>query len=115
MKYFKFFWRDIILNRLNDGNEELRGKGFWCLISINSLLMVFPLLVKNDFVLIVLGIGIFQLLYVIPWCMKLHKDGQIAFKQGITNGAVLTFFLNLGNLLIYFGFDGWSLLRYGSI
>ena len=111
MKYFQFFWRDIILNRLNDGNEELRGKGFWCLILINFFVMVLPIFLSTKFILIILGIGLLQLLYVIPWCMKLTRKGQIAFKQGVTNAAVLTFLFNLGNILFSF-FSGWSLLTY---
>ena len=112
MNYFKLFWLDIILNRLDDGNEDLRGKGFWQLILINLLVMIFPIFLSSKFILIIFGIGLLQLLYVIPCCIKLTKKGQIAFKQGVTNAAVLTFLFNLGDIVFSFGFSGWSLLTY---
>ncbi|PSB04272.1 hypothetical protein [Merismopedia glauca] len=40
------------------------------------------------------GIGIFQVLYIIPYAMKLKRDGQIAMMKGLIIGAVIVALLN---------------------
>ncbi|MEM6449228.1 MAG: hypothetical protein AAF703_02835 [Cyanobacteria bacterium P01_D01_bin.105] len=70
-------------------------------LGISSLSSSSPLLVVLLFG--VLGIGISQLLYVIPLCIWLSRKRQIGMRNGAVIGAVLTALLN-GSCFIYF----WS-------
>ena len=51
----------------------------------------------------IFGIGITQLLYVVPLCIWLHRRGRADTAKGVIIGAVLTFLLNGGCFLLFFG------------
>jgi hypothetical protein len=40
------------------------------------------------------GIGIFQILYIIPYILKLNRDGNFAMMKGVIIGAVIVALLN---------------------
>jgi hypothetical protein len=62
-----------------------------------GLMWLFPLL----------GIGVAQLLYVVPACIYFHRRGHSLLVQGIMIGAVITALLNGGCFLLLSGTMGW--------
>lgn len=76
-----------------------------CSGAVLMFLAYIAYVVKYDYVggffgffgyLFALMIGIGQLLYVIPWLIKLKKSGESARAKGIIIGALITAFLNGG-------------------
>ena len=61
--------------------------GIVCMLLLNFYLCLF--LVPLMFV-----VGILQLVYVIPWCMRLKRKGKKEMFKGVITGAVITFLLN---------------------
>ena len=49
----------------------------------------------------ILGIGIFQLLYVIPTGILLYRNRQFSLMKGVIIGAVITALLNGGCYLLF--------------
>ena len=100
-------------SKSQDGGSFARGIGAILLINFLALcsgvvlmfLAYIAYVVKYDYVggffwffgsLFALMIGLGQLLYVIPWLIKLKKSGESAQAKGIIIGALITAFLNGG-------------------
>ncbi|MGB3292125.1 MAG: hypothetical protein WBB01_03915 [Phormidesmis sp.] len=48
----------------------------------------------------IFGIGLTQLLYVVPLCIWLHRQGRVDTAKGVIIGAVLTLLLNGGCFIV---------------
>ena len=48
----------------------------------------------------IFGIGITQLLYVVPLCVYLHRRGRVDTAKGVIIGAILTLLLNGGCFIL---------------
>ena len=75
----------MVVNPAKKNDSFIVGTG--CILLLNFYLCIF--LAPLFFV-----IGLFQLVYVIPWCRRLNKKGKKEMCKGIITGAVITFLLN---------------------
>jgi hypothetical protein len=77
---------------------------FYTLLSLLANLLPVALPLSYEIWLLpILGIGITQLLYVIPACIHFHRRGYPDLVKGLVIGAVLSALLNGGCFLSIYG------------
>ncbi|MCU0547794.1 MAG: hypothetical protein MUC48_00470 [Leptolyngbya sp. Prado105] len=110
----------------NQGRKILRGillliglHGIALLLAIAIALLIYLLVVTlstqsenpalfillngyTSLVFMLVGIGVFQLFYVIPVILILLRDRRYSLVKGVVIGAVLTLLFNLAGIAVFF-------------
>lgn len=80
---------------------------FLFIVLILFIISIIPTLISGNYnwfflILILLGIGISQLVYVIPVSLWLKRTGKFGLMKGVIIGAVITALLNGGCWLVIY-------------
>lgn len=108
--HFRLFWRTIMSRRNEIGSIFLgilllvgmHGAVFLLAGLILVIISLVPTPISSNYLWIPLvlyptaGIGLFQVLYVVPVCLLLKRRGRFGLMKGVIIGAVLTALLNGG-------------------
>lgn len=97
----------------SSSSQQKRMEGFFgllaCHVGVVFLLLVIGWLVSSGrsvpgiyygIFIFVLGIGLFQLTYVVPLCIWLRRQRKLETLKGVMDAAIFTFLLCVGGFVL---------------